>query len=124
MIEHEYVTIKLVNGDNIIAVMISEEDDYFILMFPIQMKLVRVDIKDGKKEVLAGTPWVPYTDEKVFNIFKQDIITINPLNESTIEYYKNLVDVSIVTQLDIQETESIDDLSHKSFFIVGNNTSN
>jgi hypothetical protein len=124
MIEHEYVTMKLTNGDNIITLVVSEDDESFTIMFPIQMKNIRVDLKEGKKEVLAGTPWVPYTDENVFNVFKQDIITMNPLNESTIEYYKNLVDVSVAIQEDIQETDSIKDLSDKSFFIVGNNTNN
>lgn len=124
MIEHEFVTMKLTNGDNIITLVVSEDDESFTIMFPIQMKNIRVDLKEGKKEVLAGTPWVPYTDEKVYNVFKQDIITMNPLNESTIEYYKNLVDVSEVVQEDIQETDSINELSDKSFFVVGNNTNN
>ena len=124
MIEHEFVTMKLTNGDNIITLVVSEDDESFTIMFPIQMKNIRVDLKEGKKEVLAGTPWVPYTDEKVYNVFKQDIITMNPLNESTIEYYKNLVDVSEVVQESIQETDSINELSDKSFFVVGNNTNN
>ena len=124
MIEHEFVAMKLTNGDNIITLVVSEDDESFTIMFPIQMKNIRVDLKEGKKEVIAGTTWVPYTDEKVYNVFKQDIITMNPLNESTIEYYKNLVDVSEVVQEDIQETDSINELSDKSFFVVGNNTNN
>ena len=84
MIDHEYVTMKLTNGDNIIAVVVGEDDESFTIMFPVQMKILRVELKEGKKEVLAGTPWIPYTDEKVFNIFKQDIIVMSPLNSSTI----------------------------------------
>jgi hypothetical protein len=124
MIDHEYVTMKLTNGDNIIAVVVSEDDESFTIMFPVQMKIVRVELKEGKKEVLAGTPWIPYTDEKVFNIFKQDIIVMSPINSSTIEYYKNLVDVSVSPQTDIQETDLINELSDKSFFVSGSNTKN
>lgn len=124
MIDHEYVTMKLTNGDNIIAVVVGEDDESFTIMFPVQMKILRVELKEGKKEVLAGTPWIPYTDEKVFNIFKQDIIVMSPLNSSTIEYYKNLVDVSVSPQSDIQETDLINELSDKSFFVSGGNTKN
>jgi hypothetical protein len=124
MIDHEYVTMKLTNGDNIIAVVVSEDDESFTIMFPVQMKIVRVELKEGKKEVLAGTPWIPHTDEKVFNIFKQDIIAMSLLNSSTIEYYKNLVDVSVSPQSDIQETDLINELSDKSFFVSGSNTKN
>jgi hypothetical protein len=121
MIEHEYVTVKLVNGDNIIAVMISEEDDYFILMYPVQMKTSRIDTK----EILVGTPWSPFTDEKIFNVFKQDVIMMQPLNNSTIAYYKNLIDVTAIEIPELEEEEEISsDISDKYFFIVGNNTSN
>ena len=38
MIDHEYIALKLVNGDNLIALMVDEDDNRFVIMYPIQMK--------------------------------------------------------------------------------------
>ena len=38
MIEHEYITLKLVNGDNLIALMVDEDENRFVIMYPIQMR--------------------------------------------------------------------------------------
>ena len=94
MIEHEYVTLKLVNGDNIIALMVDEDDDRFILLYPIQMKSVRVTTDGSNKEIVVGSPWCSFTDHEVFQIWKNDVIIIKPLNDSTIQYYKNMVDMN------------------------------
>lgn len=91
MIKHDYVTIKLMNGDTLLAVLIDEKEDCFVIMYPIQMK--SVSFKDTNKEVLAGTPWCTFTDEQIYDIWKNDVVLIKPLNQSTIEYYKRLVDI-------------------------------
>ena len=75
--------------------MVDEDDNRFVIMYPIQMKSVRVSIDGPGKEVLAGVPWCSFTDHEVFQIWKNDVIMIKPLNESTIEYYKRLVDVDV-----------------------------
>ena len=94
MIDHEYIALKLVNGDNLIALMVDEDDNRFVIMYPIQMKSIRVSTEGSGKEVLAGVPWCSFTDHEVFQIWKTDVIMIKPLNDSTIEYYKRLVDVT------------------------------
>lgn len=116
MIEHEYVTLKLVNGDNIIGLMVDEDDDRFIIMYPIQMKSVRVTVEGTNKEILAGSPWCSFTDHEVFQIWKNDVIMIKPLNESTINYYKRMIDVS-------EATYNLDELEETTFDIhKGNQT--
>jgi hypothetical protein len=104
MLEHEYITLKLVNGDNIISVKIGEDDHKFTIMYPIQMKTVNFEFEGKNKEVLAGSPWCSFTDEQIFTVWKDDVIIIKPLNESTIEYYKRLIDVQI-GQLVLPEEE-------------------
>lgn len=104
MIEHEYVTLKLVNGDNIIALMVDEDENRFIILYPIQMKSIRVE--GSNKEIIAGSPWCSFTDHEVFQIWKTDIIFIKPLNDSTIEYYKKLVDT---TQLPYDPEDEYDE---------------
>ena len=112
MIDHEYIALKLVNGDNLIALMVDEDDNRFVIMYPIQMKSVRVSVDGPGKEVLAGVPWCSFTDHEVFQIWKNDVIMIKPLNESTIEYYKRLVDI---TETDYES--EFDDEEDDNFFI-------
>lgn len=125
MINHEYVTLKLVNGDNIICVLVDEDDNRFVVMYPLQMKTVKVNT-DGisNKEIIAGSPWCPFTDHEVFQIWKNDVMIIKPLNLRTIEYYKRLVDLEQDNFygeepfLDDEDSEDSDD----QFFIFGNPT--
>ena len=105
MMQHDYITLKLTNGDTLITVLIDEDDNRFVVMYPIQMKTVSISINGTSKETMAGTPWCSFTDHKVFQIWKSDVIMIKPLNDSTIDYYKRLVDLSEIED----ELEDIDD---------------
>lgn len=105
MIDHEYITLKLVNGDNLIALMVGEKDDSFIVLYPIQMKSVKIQHDGVNKEILAGTPWCSFTDDEVYTIWKDDVVLLKPLNESTIQYYKKLVEPKDI-KYELEETES------------------
>ena len=95
MIQHEYITLKLVNGDNLISVLITEDDSEYIIMYPIQMKTVNFSLDGKNKEVLAGSPWCSFTDDQIFKVWKHDVIIAKPLNESTLNYYKRMVDIQL-----------------------------
>lgn len=110
--EHNYVVIKLVTNEVILTVQIDEDEDTFLIMYPLQMKTIVTD----EGEAIAGVDWCPYSDDKVFNIYKQDILYIKEMNEGTIEYYKRLVDLS--------EIDEDEELGEDNFFITGNNTTN
>lgn len=125
MIEHEYVTLKLVNGDNIIGLMVDEDENRFVIMYPIQMKTVRIAMDGSSKEIIAGSPWCSFTDHEVFQIWKTDVIIIKPLNDSTIEYYKRMVDAAEVNYYpedeDYEEQEeTVKSFGDEAFFIPGN----
>lgn len=127
MIEHSYMTMKLVNGDTIICVMVSDDDDCFTVLYPIQMKSTRVEINEQSKEVMAGSPWCSFTDDYVYRIYKQDVIMLKPLNESTITYYKKMIDLSEVDQGVFEEEESeeeLDNIPDNAIVVKGNNTIN
>jgi len=97
MIQHEYITLKLVNGDNLISVLITEDNSEYTIMYPIQMKTVNFNLDGKNKEVLAGSPWCSFTDDQIFKVRKQDVIIVKPLNESTLNYYKRMVDIQLDT---------------------------
>ena len=126
MIEHDYMTMKLTNGDNIICVVLGEDDTKFTIMYPIAMKTTRVEVGNMSKEVLAGGPWCPFTDDTIFEIFKQDVILIKPLNDSTLVYYKNMIDMSELEEdyePDSEETNE-ETVYDDRVILKGNNTIN
>lgn len=122
MITHQYTSLKLISGDTILCIIILEDDDHFNILYPIQMKPTIVD----GKEVLTGQPYCPYTDEVMFTVFKQDIIVMNEMNESTIAYYKRLVDMTELVENVEEDSESeviiINELPENYTFVHGNNT--
>lgn len=115
---HDYVVMKLINGETIICVVVVEDDDYYTIMFPVQMKPTKLD-NGSKKEVQVGVPWLPYTDDKIIEINKHDILLVKPLNPTTIAYYKNLVDMNEVEE----EVEVIiSSFQTNPTIVKGNNT--
>ena len=91
-IEHQYIMLKLVSGETILCTLVQDNDDYFTILFPIEMKSYKADISTTRKEYYAGTAWCPFTDDDIFQIYKQDVIVLKSLNESTIAYYRKFID--------------------------------
>jgi len=113
--KHEYVVMKLLTNETLITLLIMEDDQSYTIMFPIQMKLTINT--ETKKEILVGTPWNPCSNEKYFRLFKEDIVTMSPLNKQSIDYYKTLVEVNeTITDPDFEFN------IENSFYIDGNNT--
>lgn len=122
---HDYVVMKLVNAETIICVMVTEDDESFTIMYPVQMKPTRMEVAKEGKEFQVGVPWVPYSDEKVFTIYKQDVVLLQRLNESTIAYYKNLVDMSEIKEEELHikdDSTTIVEFDYDQIFVKGNNT--
>ena len=118
-ITHDYVIIKLVNAETIVCVMVGEDDESFTVMYPIQMKPSRIELEGNKKEFQVGVPWIPYSDEKVFTIYKQDVVLLQKLNQATIEYYKNLVDMYVNCNLAGDVLRYVENITQKANNIEG-----
>ena len=123
MIEHFYATMKLINGDNILCVILGQEDSTFTVMYPMVMNQSKIEVNGKLKAIYTGSPWCQFTDESVFEIFKQDIITMNPMNESAINYYKSLVDIDAIDDMYEDDEEDIE-FNIDSYVMKGNNTIN
>ena len=97
------------------------------IMYPIQMKTTRIELEGKQKEIVAGSPWCSFTDDNIFDIYKQDVILLKPMNESTIQYYKNMVDIQQIDGAEKRRPshiDMVDEFSDNLFFIDGNNTFN
>lgn len=92
-LDHAYMMLKLVTGETLLGTLVHESEEYFTILYPIEMKSYKIDTNEQKKEYFAGVQWCPFTDDRIFQIYKQDIVVLKPLNDSTTSYYKRLVDI-------------------------------
>lgn len=96
MIDHDYIVIKMVTGDDLLCLVVDEDDDKFCILYPVQMVSSIVVVDGGEQAVTAGVSWCKYTDDEVYTIWKSDVIFAKQMNDSSIEYYKKLIDVEAV----------------------------
>ena len=86
-----YVTLKLVTGENVIASLESEDDDYATLKYPIVIKTMHVMQNNSMVERLAASPLCPFSDEIYYTIDKRNILFIKELHQSMLPKYLDVV---------------------------------
>ena len=85
--------IKLSNGDTVISsVKANENDNYITLNEPIKMiRISQQNPLSGKMyENVSFGPWEPMAKTQLFNIRKQDVLTISEPRPDMIRYYETL----------------------------------
>lgn len=100
-----YKYIELLNGDRLLAeINLKESVDGFLkIVNPLKM----IVIEDEETINYNFTPWVPFSNDKVYPLSQRSITTIATLNEETVELYTKAVKRIIDKNMDelIQEDE-------------------
>lgn len=88
----EYVYMKLVTGETLMALKEYEDEELVVLRFPMLVKTHLIGSKDGKisEQVTAG-PYSAFMDDSKLNINRQHIVFDSQLSLSAIPHYINLV---------------------------------
>lgn len=100
----DYVVVKMVTGETVLASVIMEFEDAIVLAFPILLKSIPT-MKDGMMlERLATAEFCPFTDEKEFQLYRKDVVYMKPMKQSVaIMYQRTLQDFYIMPS---EETET------------------
>lgn len=89
---NEFVYLKLVNGEQLMALKESEDDESIIVRFPMLIKMHYVGARENRiaEQVTAG-PYTMFgeTDHMLFS--KHHVIVETPLAERAIPHYVSLV---------------------------------
>jgi hypothetical protein len=84
-----YVVIKLVSGEQVMAIL-EEEDEHIVqLCHPMTIRTIPI-VGQGREHITAH-PFCQFTDDKFFLIEKKNVIFIKRLHHMMIPHYKRLV---------------------------------
>ena len=86
-----YVVIKLVTGEQVMATVVSESDTYVELYSPITIKNIPVVQNEIMAERVTAQPFNPYSEDTTYKIAHYNIIYIKPLHDIFVLHYKRFV---------------------------------
>ena len=84
-----YVIVKLVSGEQLMAVLESEDDDYVELGSPMSIKMVPV-IQERKEHITAN-PFCQFSDDTNFVLSKRNVLFIKKMHHFFIPHYQRIV---------------------------------
>lgn len=112
-LDDTYVIMKLVTGEQILAVKRSETDQSITIEFPMIIKTYPFrPSADEIGEQVAASPYCKFSDDKVFTFNRKDIVFEKLLNQFAIPFYLKLVN-EYETTIEVPEPKDIEDLGRK-----------
>ena len=85
----EYKLIKLIDGTELVGqVSVSNNDKFLRIEEPLQLKTVAKSTQFGARDDSSLAPWIPFSNDKVFSIPKERVITIASINKDLTHYYE------------------------------------
>jgi hypothetical protein len=84
-----YKVLKLSNGEMVVCELNGHDDKMYDIMNPLKMDVVPIQSRSGIGETLNLTPWLQhFTDQKYFNIEKNQCILIADASVGLSKYYE------------------------------------
>ena len=85
----EYKLLKLIDGTELVGqVSVSDNDKFLRIEEPLQLKTVAKSTQFGARDDSSLAPWIPFSNDKVFSITKERVITIASINKDLTHYYE------------------------------------
>lgn len=91
-IEGNFVILKLVSGEQVMATMTGETAESVAIEYPMVIRLIPF-VQEGKAhEHVTAAPFCQFSDDKQFTISRTNIIFIKKMHQMIIPHYSRLVD--------------------------------
>jgi hypothetical protein len=114
-----FVVVKLVSGENVLAVLLEEDEDYIMLENPMCIRTTP-DFDMGREHVTAH-PLCQFSDDKDYIISKKHMLFCKKMHHVFIPHYMRIVeDSQRMTMLTDEQEEN----TTESVFFEGNDTIN
>jgi hypothetical protein len=109
-----YIVIKLVTGEQIMAVKRNESNNSITIEYPMLIKSYPF-MNDGEmSEHVTASPYCKFTDDKLFEFKKSDIVFEKKVHKYAIPFYVRLVNEYEATiEAPDEQESSIEHLSEK-----------
>ena len=89
MSEDFYVIMKLVSGEQVMAVLRQEDEECILVENPMVMKTI-MDFEAGKEHITAA-PLCAFTSDEEFVLDKRNVLFIKKLHHVFVNHYKRIV---------------------------------
>lgn len=132
MNEDAYVIIKLVSGEEIMATLVEELDEYVDIINVLSLHHNVETSAEGRRESISISPFCQFTSDQEFSIYKGNIIYIKDLSVALQKKYKALAEHyfemtheesdNLLDRLTISGSDRGFDEEETSITIEGNNT--
>lgn len=83
------VIVKLVSGENVMAVLSDEDEQYVELMHPMSIRTIPVSLN---KETVVASPLCQFSDDETYLIDKKNVLFIKQLSAYLIPHYYSMVE--------------------------------
>ncbi len=83
------VIVKLVSGENVMAVLQDEDEQYVELRYPMSIRSIPISTS---KESVVAAPLCQYSDDDTYLIDKKNVLFIKKLSHFLISHYYNMVE--------------------------------
>lgn len=84
-----FVVLKLCSGEQVMAVMRQEDEDRILLETPMVMRTIPV-LESGREHITAH-PLCQFSDDKMYVIFKRDIMFCKKMHHVFVPHYMRIV---------------------------------
>lgn len=88
----EYVYVRLLNGDQLMATKLEESDNTITIKFPMQIRMFPRLEPTGLVEQITSGPYCQFTEDRIFTFNKKDILFHKRLHELMIPHYERMLD--------------------------------
>jgi hypothetical protein len=89
--EEQFVIIKLISGEQIMAILEYEHDDTVELIYPMLMRMFPVVSAGKAHEHLTATPYSQFAENAHISVNKRNIIFMKNLHHVLIPHFEKLV---------------------------------
>ena len=87
--DKQYVVVKLVSGETVMATFDGEDDKFVKIDYPIQIKTVV--IPELQRESISASPLCQFSDSTSFVLEKNHIVYIKKLHPQFVKHYNNFI---------------------------------
>lgn len=107
---NEHVTLKLINGDQLMCELLSQTEHLIYINKPITIKLSPVMTEGTTVERLLTSVYCPVSDQETFVLDTRHVIYVNRLHPRMVKHYKTMSDELYTNlknplQYDLEEKE-------------------
>lgn len=88
----EFVFVKLLNGEQLMATKLEESDNTITIQFPMQIRMFPRLEEEGLVEQITSGPYCQFTDDRIFTFNKKDILFAKTLHELMVPHYQRMIE--------------------------------